>query len=436
MKRKIRQAVLFFGDIILAFLALLITVRIGFWGRFSWQILQQHLLPFSILYLAWLIFFYVFGLYDLNLIRPKIAFFIRAGQCFLTCLIIGLIFFYLVPLFGITPKTNLFLNIVIFAVFALSWRRLFYFLFSSLYLRNLAFLGKGSLVKKIAKEIKANPQLGYKVVKFLDPGKNIFSQIEKNKIETLVIASELNGNPRLTKSLYKCLPLRINFVDLAQFYERILQKIPIDFIDKGWFLENLREGEKTVFDQAKRIGDIILASLIIAIVSPFWLIFSIIIKLEDKGPVFYKQQRMGKDKKIFWLIKFRSMKVGAEKGEAVWAKEKDPRVTRIGRILRRLHLDETAQMLNTLKGELSMVGPRPERPEFVKKLEKEIPFYHLRHMVRPGFTGWAQIKFRYTRTLEDSREKVQYDLYYIKNRSFLLDLGILLKTFYLFFRKE
>jgi len=186
----------------------------------------------------------------------------------------------------------------------------------------------------------------------------------------------------------------------------------------------------------KRFVDIILAFSIIIITSPLWLIFAVLIKLEDKGPVFYRQKRVGKDRNEFWLTKFRSMKIDAENGKAKWAEKDDPRITKIGRFLRKIHLDELPQMLNILKGDISLVGPRPERPEFVKKLEKEIPHYHLRHIIRPGFTGWAQIKFRYGRTVEDSHEKFQYDLYYIKNRSLFLDLGILLKTFQLFFSKE
>ena len=252
----------------------------------------------------------------------------------------------------------------------------------------------------------------------------------------MILAENLDKNPRLAKELYKCLSLKINFMDLAKAYETLFYKIPIDFISQTWFLENLAEGEKRIYDKFKRIGDILAAAFIIAITSPLWLILAWLIKSEDKGPVFYKQKRVGKDRKEFLLWKFRSMKVGAEKGRPLWAKENDPRITKIGKVLRKLHLDELPQMINVLKGDISLVGPRPERPEFVKKLEKQIPHYHLRHIIKPGFTGWAQIKFRYARSLMDSHEKFQYDLYYIKNRSFFLDLGILLKTFQLLFKKE
>ena len=436
MLRKIRQTVLVSGDIFLIYFSLLLTLFFRYWGDFSWLRFWQHFLPFSLLYFFWFLLFYIFGLYDLNLIRPRLEFLVRTGECFLVCFVLGMIFFYLIPLFGITPKTNLLINILIFGGIFLIWRRSFYFLFSFYLLQNAAFLGKSPLAEKLAKEIEQNPQLGYKIVKFLDPQKNIFSQVKRKNIETLIIARALNGQSKLTEGLYQCLPLKINFMDLAQAYEILLHKIPIDFVSQAWFLENLAEGEKKIYDKLKRVGDIILASLFIAITSPLWLIFAFLINWEDKGPVFYKQKRVGKDREDFWLIKFRSMKEEAEKGKPVWAKKDDERVTKVGKFLRKSHLDELPQMLNVLKGDISLVGARPERPVFVKKLEKQIPYYHLRHIIRPGFTGWAWIKFKYARSIEDSFEKFQYDLYYIKNRSLFLDLGILLKTLQTFFKRE
>jgi len=436
MFRKLRQIVLVFGDIIFAYIALVLTCYIGFWGNFSWETFYEHIFPFSLLYFFWFILFYIFGLYDLNLIRPKLELLARAGQCFLVCLLIGLGFFYLMPLFSISPKTNLVINILIFGILFLVWRRLFYQIFSSVYLQNVAFLGKNPLAEKLAKVIENQPQLGYKLIGFLDLEKNLYPQLKRKKIEVLIIAHKFASSSKLTQDLYKCLPLRINFLDLSQAYETLLYKIPIDFVSQTWFLENLSEGDKKMYDKIKRFDDVILTSLIMIITSPLWLIFALLIKLEDKGPIFYKQKRVSKDGENFWLTKFRSMKVNAENGKAKWAEKDDPRITKIGKFLRRVHLDELPQMLNVLKGDISLVGPRPERPEFVKKLEKEIPHYQLRHIIRPGFTGWAQIKFRYGRTIEDSHEKFQYDLYYIKNRSLFLDLGVLLKTFQLFFTRE
>lgn len=434
---NLRKFLLWAGDVFLLYFSLFVVLFFGFWKSFSWGIFLEHLLPFSILYLFWLIIFYIFGFYDLNLLRTPFLFYIRALTGLLLSLGIGMIFFYLTPFFEITPKTNLILNVLIFGLLFLSWRRFFYSLFSSRFLNRVAVIGSNLQAEELAKEIISHPYLGYKLIGFLNPGEDLLPKIQEEKIDTLIIATKLGLNPRITQSLYQCLPSRINFMDLARAYEIICEKIPISNISQTWFLENLQEGEKGLYDKVKRIIDATLVFLLLLLTSPLWPFIALSIKLEDKGPIFYSQERIGKDRKPFLLIKFRSMKEGAEKETgAVWAEKEDPRITKIGKFLRKTHLDEIPQMINILKGDISLVGPRPERPEFVEQLEKEIPYYHIRHLIKPGFTGWAQIKFRYGRSIEDSFEKFQYDLYYLKNRSLILDLRILLKTFNLFFKKE
>ena len=434
---NLRKIFLLLGDIIILYLSLLGTVFFGFWEEFNWGVFSSHLLPFSILYFFWLIIFYIFSLYDLKIIRTKSIFYTKIFGAIFMGLGLGMVFFYLIPFFGITPKTNLFLNILIFGILFFIWRKLFYLLFSSHLLNKVAIIGNHSQTQELAKEIISRPYLGYKLIT-LDIKGDLFSQIQKEKIDTLIVPNNLEENSRLTENFYQCLPARINFIDWVRAYEMICEKLPVTFLTQTWFLENLREGEKGLYDKTKRvINDLILAILLLILTSPLWLLIALFIKLEDEGPVFYRQKRIGKDRKPFLLTKFRSMKVEAEKETgAVWAIKEDPRITRVGKFLRKVHLDELPQMLNIVKGDISFVGPRPERPEFVEQLEKEIPHYHIRHLIRPGFTGWAQIKFRYGRSIMDSQEKFQYDLYYLKNRSLILDLGILLKTFQLFFKKE
>ncbi|MDD5750410.1 MAG: sugar transferase [Candidatus Pacebacteria bacterium] len=436
MKQKIRKITLVLGDIVFAYVALFYTVYLGFWPNFDSSVLQQHLLPFSILYSIWLVLFYIFGLYDLDFTDPKATLLTRLGVCLSVCLAVGVIFFYTVPLFGITPKTNLLINIALFGFFIVIWRQLFYWLFSSRFLKNVGILGKNHWTDKLVAEIKAHPQLGYRFVKFIAAGQSLSGQIKKEKINTLIIAQNINQQKTIIRELYNCLHLKINFLNLATAYEILFHKIPVDFIDQEWFLANLAEGEKMAYDKIKRLIDVFSALLIMLITSPIWPVLALLIKREDHGPVFYKQERTGKSGKTFWLYKFRTMKPDAEKSGPAWAKANDSRATKTGKILRKIHIDELPQMINVLSGEIALVGPRPERPEFVQKLERAIPHYQLRHIIKPGFTGWAQIKFRYARTAMDSQEKFQYDLYYLKNRSFLLDLGILLKTFQIIFRGE
>lgn len=431
----LKKVFLFLGDIFLLYLSLLITVFLGFLRAFSVDIFLLHLLPFTIVYLVWLAIFYTFGLYDLHLVKTKTSFYAQAIAAIVVGLIFGVLFFYTIPFFDIAPKTNLIINGLIFGILFLVWRNLFRSLFAVHFLSRVAIVGAGSQVEKLKKEIAERPYLGYKIVP-INLKQDFFSQIQKYDINTVIFTEEFESDPKMLKALYFCLPTRVNFLEFSRTYELIYEKIPISMISKAWFLENLREGEKGLYDKIKRPFDMILATLLIILTSPLWILIALAIKLEDLGPIFYSQKRVGKDRKPFVLYKFRSMKVGAEKGKAVWAKKKDERVTKVGSFLRRIHFDEIPQMINVIKGDISLVGPRSERPEFVEKLEKEIPHYHLRHLIKPGFTGWAQIKFRYGRSVMDSHEKFQYDLYYLKNRNILLDLSTLLRTLQLLFRHE
>jgi len=429
---NLRKFLLLWGDITCLYLSLLGTVFFSSKEEWVWL----HFVPFSIIYFFWLIIFYIFGLYDLKIVKSGPFFYTKILGALLACLGLGIVFFYLTPFFGITPKTNLVLNLFIFGVLFIIWRKIFYALFSTRIFNRIVIIGQNQQAQELAKEISLRPYLGYKLIE-LDISRDLLPQIKENKIDTIIIPDNLETNSWLTKNLYQSLPARVNFMDWAKAYEIICNKIPVSFVGQAWFLKNLKEGEKGLYDKTKNKIDIILAGLLLIVFSPLWLVIALLIKLEDGGPIFYSQERVGKDRKLFFLLKFRSMKIDAEsKTGPVWAKNEDPRATKIGRWLRRMHLDELPQMINVLKGDICLVGPRPERPEFVEELDKEIPYYHIRHLIKPGFTGWAQLKFRYGRSVMDSKEKFQYDLYYMKNRSFLLDIGILLRTFQLFFKKE
>lgn len=440
MFSKAKNFFLIFGDIFTLYLSLYLTLVSDQKEIYPSNFLA-HIVPFSLLFLVWLLLFYIFGLDDISLLRNNLEFWLKFGQALGAALISGIIFFYFLPLFKISPKTNLFVALLIFAFLFFVWRRLLYKILGlPQFLERVIILGSSPQHLEIARKIKKNPQIGFQLIGLLEEKKlpqNLENFLKRKNVQVVILSKNILSQKRFSKKLYQCLPLRINVVDFTSFYEKITGKIPLSEIDRIWFLEKrLFWQEKRITQFSKRAFDLGGAFLILGLSLPLWPIIALAIKLEDKGPVFYKQERVGRENKKFWLIKFRSMKQGAEKEKPVWAKEEDPRVTRTGRILRRLHLDELPQMLNVLRGDISLVGPRPERPEFVKKLEKEIPHYHLRHLIKPGFTGWAQIKFRYSRSVMDSHEKFQYDLYYIKNRSLILDIGILLKTFQLFFKRK
>jgi exopolysaccharide biosynthesis polyprenyl glycosylphosphotransferase len=433
MEIKTKKILLLIFDILIAYFSLFLALLIRYRENFAPQIFLKHFFPFSILYFLWFVVFYIFGLYDFESFKKNL--FAKTIGALSLNFILGVFFFYFVPILKIAPKTILILNCLIFGILLFGWRKTALSFFSVYLTEKIAILGEKKEVEELEKEIEKRPYLGYKLER-IDLEQNIIEQVKNKEIKTIVFDEKLEKEPKFLEFLLNSLNYGINFVEFRTFYERIFEKIPIFKISKIWFLENLKEGEKQIYDKFKRILDIIFGAIILVLTLPFWILIAMAIKLEDRGPVFYLQERVGKNKKIFKLIKFRSMVKEAEKEGPKWAEIEDQRVTKVGKFLRRFHLDEIPQMINVIRGDISLVGPRPERPEFVEKLEKEIPYYNLRHIIKPGFTGWAQIKFRYARSVMDSLEKFQYDLYYIKNRSLFLDLKILLKTFQLFFKKE
>ncbi len=232
----------------------------------------------------------------------------------------------------------------------------------------------------------------------------------------------------VTDKLAEILYAGIIVVDLPRFYEQATGKVPVEYIDQTWFLSHIHAG-KYGFENFKQIIDGVVAFWMLILFLPFFPLVALAIKLNSRGKIIYSQTRIGQHGKPFTLYKFRTMTQDAEKDSgAVWAKENDPRITRVGGFLRKTRLDEIPQLINVLKGQMSLVGPRPERPEFVAELKEQIPFYTRRHLVKPGLTGWAQVKYRYGNTTEDTLEKLQHDLFYIKNRSMLLYMMILLRT--------
>ena len=253
--------------------------------------------------------------------------------------------------------------------------------------------------------------------------------ITQKNVKTLVLGPEVYVIPEIIDVLYRLVSRRMRFFELSRFSELVTGKIPLSTIDQSWFLSNLSEGERRLYEVEKRGFDIF-AFIFGIITLPIYPVIMILIR---HRPFFYEQVRVGREGRLFKTIKFRTMRTDAESATGpVWAMEDDQRITQFGKLLRKSRIDEIPQFWNILKGEMSFVGPRPERPEFYEKLKREIPFYEERNLVEPGLTGWAQIKykldFRGGMTINDTLQKVQYDLYYIKNRSLLLDLGILLKT--------
>lgn len=420
-----------FGDLLSFVVAFFLLIFIRFKSTEYLHAIDIHIIPFIVLYICWVLVFYIFGLYDLVTIKPTIPYLKRWALALISSFIVGLFLFYFLPMFGISPKVNLIIQVVLFGIFSFLFRRTIYTLFVKGMTAPTILVGVSASINELKRTIESNPQTGLKI---LDHFKNT-SEIteEMANIKNLIIIIDKNSNDS-DENILKFYKKGVEIIDTATAYEKYLFKIPVTYIDMSFVVNNIDINKNILYTSTIFITDRIFAILILVLTSPFTLLCMILICMDDKGPVFYTQNRVGLNDRVFKLYKLRSMKVNAEKDGAVWATgASDSRVTRVGRVIRKLHIDEIPQMINILKGDLSLVGPRPERPEFVTKLECTIPHYSLRHIIRPGFTGWAQIKYRYANTVEDSKEKFEYDLYYIKNRNIFLDFGIVLRTIQIIF---
>lgn len=287
-------------------------------------------------------------------------------------------------------------------------------------------------------DIENKEQLPEKYQKSISGETSELSTLKAKRITGIIVASDYTFTEKEVSALMDYRASGASLHDFTAFYEQFQSKVPVLHLKHGWFVQG--SGfyllQNAIGLKLKRLLDLLLAVILLVVLLPVFLLTAIAIRLDSPGPVFYGQTRKGLNDKNFKVHKFRSMFIDAEKEGARWAEDNDPRVTRVGKFIRKARIDELPQLWNVLKGEMSFIGPRPERPEFIEQLEKEIPYYDLRHLVMPGITGWAQVMYPYGSSVEDAREKLQYDLFYIKNFSLLLDFVILMKTIRIVLRRE
>jgi sugar transferase (PEP-CTERM system associated) len=364
-----------------------------------------------------------------------------------SCILIGIVS-YPIPQLGKTIYAS---EMVLMAVGLCAWRVGFMrFLQKARIHSRVLIIGIQEIGKLVAEELLKQKKLGMKVVGFVGPesGTLMLSYGNPTRVSLpifspgslMALHHEYNINRILLAGNEPCkegfardlLLLRTRGLpveDCHSFYERLVSKIAVAGLAPEWFMRSEGFRRDWFVIVAKRFVDMLAATVGLLLTAPITLITVVAIKLDSRGPVFYRQERIGQKDKIFPIYKFRSMSDNAEpEGCPLWATEKDPRVTRVGQILRKMRIDEIPQMFNVLKGDMSFVGPRPERPYFVSSLARKIPYYDLRHSVKPGITGWAQICYEYSDSEQGAREKLQYDLYYIKHMSILFDLQIIFET--------
>jgi exopolysaccharide biosynthesis polyprenyl glycosylphosphotransferase len=434
-QEKLIKFLMLSGDIVLMYVALFLTLvtRYGDLKFLSNGSLPPFLMHFSLIYLFWVVFLFALDFYEISPKRfiPNLVVF----SCF--ALFSGVTYFYFKPQLYFTPKTILVLDVIVFDILFVLFRQSFKRVVFSNLKEKVIMMGTHEEMKDIIPWI---PNSGYQVAavfadqhqgefpfKIVSDRKELHDILEKEKISFLAI----NPSPEkyeLIGDILTNFPSMVSFLNLFEFYELLSKKVRLSFVDEAWVVKNISPNQHKLDVFLKRIFDMVLASLFFIALIVLFPFIAIAIKLDSNGPIFYRQARVGKNGKIFAITKFRTMQDLKTESKEIWREKDQKEITRVGNFLRRFHLDELPQVFSILKGDLSFVGPRPEWTKIADIFEKEIPFYRKRYLVKPGFTGWAQINYRASNSVEEARQKFEYDLYYIKNRSLTLDAKIVLKT--------
>lgn len=412
------------GDIVFFCIALWLTLLIRNAEFPNWDLFSQLLVPFAFIFAIWVVVFYIADLYGkhTSIFRRKLPRVIFNSQLVNSTL--AIIFFYFVPYFGVTPKTLLFVDLFISFFLIFAWRSL---VAPKLYMNaseKIYFACAGQEVDEIKEEVKNNPYYNIKIAR-----EEEIKDLKNSRITSIVVDLYDPDIDMALKNFYSMIFSGIRFIPLSNFYEELFDREPVLSLKEQWFLENISNRPKPTYDALKRLMDIAVAGALGSISLAFYPVVYILLKLDDGGVVFSEQPRVGKDNKIIKLLKFRTMTNASENGQ--WGKTEN-KVTKIGRFLRKSRVDELPQLWNVLRGDISLIGPRPEFADPVAIYSQDIPYYNIRHIIKPGLSGWAQIRQdgepHHGIDIAETRNKFSYDLYYIKNRSFWLDLSIALKT--------
>lgn len=433
---RLKQLILLTGDTVLYILALGASVLIR-----SHQAVGTEftlLLPhFILLFLPVVLINFITGLYDIGQFKQRSLYknILIGGLC---SLLVGIMYFYLSPTQSVAPKTILVIALAIAFSLFLGWRVLHrHFLSTAFGQMKTLIIGDDPAAQELAALITKNPALGYSLVGTISlaatPVPAISDVFKTTMPDLIVIAPSAEHETQLINDLYHQVFNQFITRPLADVYETVLRRLPPFTFSESWFLTHLNEQRGKAYDRFRILIDYagaLILSVFFVIALPF---IALAIRLDSHGPIFFKQQRVGRNNQLFMLFKFRSMQALGANGSAElngpqFTALNDPRITRVGKILRKFRIDELPQVLNVFKGDMALIGPRPERPEFTRELTERMPFYTLRHLVKPGFTGWAQVQQSYYGTIDENLRKLEYDLFYVKNRGPLLDAAILLRT--------
>ncbi|MCR4334544.1 MAG: exopolysaccharide biosynthesis polyprenyl glycosylphosphotransferase [Patescibacteria group bacterium] len=429
--------VLFLGDILFFSISLWFMLFFRYAEVPSIDKIQQHIVPFSFLFIIWSLVFFIAGLYEKRAILLKNRLPVTLFNAQVANSMIAVLFFYLIPYFVITPKTGLFLYLVISFILVLCWRIYIYPLFGSHKKEQAILIGSGEVMEELKNEVNTNSRYDLHFISSInlddlssfDFKEDILNRIYSDDVQVIVVDLGSDKIDSILAHLYNLIFSKVKFVDMYKIYEDIFDRVPLSLLKYSWFLENISLSPNVVYDILKRITDVILSFILGLISLTIYPFVYIVIKLDDGGSLFSYQVRVGQNNRNISIIKFRTMTIANDEGK--WG-QKENKITRIGKFLRKTRIDELPQLWNVLKGDISLIGPRPEFPEPVKRYTDEIPYYNIRHIIKPGLSGWAQLYHErhphHNVDTKETKNKLSYDLYYIKNRSFILDIIIALKT--------
>ncbi len=437
MKKKL---FLFAGDACSYWFSFAIMLAIRWGTDLTPGFIIANALPFAALFIAFAVIAYSMQLYQRAVYGSRkydwLVASIAAFGIFIAVSAGAFYFYGRLPGTAVSPRGSLVLFWLLFGTFFIAWRSIAESILAKRLIERALIIGSAPELAALATFLAQHPEYGFKTFALQEPppSAEAFSRIVREEGIETIVSTDAFFSRDLYPVLTNLTALNLNFYDPANFYEQKIGKISLESVSAIWILNNVIRRTPPMLNAFRIIGEKFLALLLFAALLPFFALFALVIKLTSFGPALYAQKRVGKHGSLFMLYKFRTMRQNAEPYGPQWALERDPRVTRVGALLRATHLDELPQLINIARGELSFVGPRPERPEFVAELARAIPFYPLRHLVTPGITGWAQINYPYGASTADAKEKLQYDFYYLKHRSFALDISIVLKTIRRFFQ--
>ncbi len=435
------EAMLLFSGLIVA-----VYVRLGAAGAEDALIVHYGFYKAALATIFCLASFYLFDLYDFVVMHDRAELVLRLLQALGLAWVALAILFYAVPQVMIGRGVSL-ISLPLALALMVGWRVAIHWVLGHPDLgERILIVGSGEFAIEIARQTLGRPDAGFRVVGFVDNdpelvGKSLINPrvigltsqlgelVKRENIDRIVVAiGDRRGQFPTQELLRLSLSGDVSIEESASFYERLTGRVLLDMIRPSWLIFSSR-GRRARLNEIACLTIHRVVAFMGAILSlPIAIVTAILIKIDSRGPVLYKQERVGKNGRPFTLMKFRSMRTDAEKNGPVWASAGDDRTTRVGRIIRKIRVDEIPQFWNILRGDMNFVGPRPERPHFVSQLAEEIPYYEQRHLIAPGLTGWAQIKYPYGASIEDAKQKLQYDLYYIKNQSLALDATIMFET--------